>query len=184
MKRKILTLGVVMALAVVMVMPMAVMASNEGTQEASTLQSKSLNIVGKVADTAVGTITFPAGLPGATINNPSNNIDDTGDPQVVAASSEPVVRIKNGSTGALTVTLEITAWTNSIVASEDYELVDTTVTNVTTVDDVLSADGGAASVDTLVSIPATEYKALYLEVVLGDVGAVSGNSTLSILGES
>ena len=185
MKKRILTLGMVLALVAVLVVPSTVLASNTGTQNASTSQATTIEIVGKVADTAVGTITFPAGLPGATISAPYNSVDDTGDPQVLhATTSEPVVRLKNTSAGTLTVVLQITTWGNSVVASEDYELVATTDTTVAVVDDVLSANGQAATVNTAQTIGAGLYKALYLEVVLSALAAKTGASTLSILGES
>jgi len=144
-----------------------------------------ISIVDKVADTAVGTITFPEGAPDATVSDPFNNVDGDTDKQVLNAStSEPVVRLKNTSGGTLTVWLEIATWGNGVAVSEDYKLVDTTTTNVEVVDDVLSADGNAAIVNTTVTIDAAAYKALYLELVLSSLAGKSGSSTLTILGES
>jgi len=146
--------------------------------------STAISIVGKVGDTAITTITFPEGAPDATVSDPYNNVDTEADPQVLHASaSDPVVRLKNTSGGTLTVWLEITTWANGVAASEDYELVDTTTT-VAAVDDVLSADGGAASVDTAVSMATGTYKALYLELVLSSLAGKSGSSTITILGEA
>ena len=186
MKKRILALGIVLALVTALAVPMAVSAAdNDASQSASTAQSTSINIVSKVADTAVTTITFPAGTPSATVSDPYNNVDDTGDPQVLHAStSEPVVRLKNTSGGTLTVWLSITTWQNGVVTAEDFELVPVATTTVAVVDNVLSADGTAATVTTGTTIAASAYGALYLEVTLGDVGAVSGSSTLTILGES
>lgn len=147
-------------------------------------QAISILIVGKTDDTAITTITFPLGAPNATVSDPYNNVDTAADPQVLnGVNSEPVVRLKNPPGKKLLVTLQITGWTNGVVASEDYALVDTTVTNVAAVTNVLSADGGAASVATGVEIRSSSYKALYLEVVLGNLAGVSGISTLTILGE-
>ncbi len=185
MKKRILTLVGVLALVAVLVVPMALLAAdNEASQGASTGKSAAISIVGKIADTAVGTVTFPEGAPDATVSDPYNNVDTVADPQVLHASaSDPVVRLKNTSAGTLTVWLEITGWTAAAV-SEDYELVDTGTTTVAVVDDVLSSDGNAASVDTSVTMATTTYKALYLEITLSSSSGASGTSTLSILGET
>jgi len=186
MKKRILTLVGVLALVAVLVVPMALLATdNEAAQSASTGKSTAISIVGKVADTAITTITFPEGAPDATVSDPYNNVDTVADPQVLHASaSDPVVRLKNTSGGSFKVWLEITTWSNGVAASEDYELVDTGTTTVEVVDDVLSADGNAASVDTAVTIAAEAYKALYLEIVLSSSAGASGTSTLSVLGET
>lgn len=185
MKKLILTLGMALALVAALVAPMAALATNVGTQSASTAQATTIEIVGKVADTAVGTIIFPEGAPSAIISDPYNSVDTNTAPQVLhATTSEPVVRLKNTSGGTLTVWLGITSWTNDAVVSERYELVDTTATEVQTVTTVLSADGTAASVNTAATIADAAYKALYLEVTLGALAGKTGTSTLTILGES
>ena len=185
-EKKILILAGVLALAVTLVVSVAVLAAdNDASQEASTGKASTLYIVGKVADTAITTITFPEGAPSASISVPYNNVDGSGDPQVLHAStSEPVVRLKNTSAGTLQVWLEITTWSDGVAASEDYELVVTSDTTVEVVDNVLSADGNAASVDTSITIPTIDYKALYLELVLSALAGKSGTSTLTILGET
>ncbi len=184
----------VLALLAVLAAPMAALASNVGDQEASTASAETILIVSKAgtANVTVSTITFPEGLPGATISNPSNNQDGTaaGDintgPQVLSGTvSEPVVQLYNGSAGTLTVTLEITTWTNSVVVAEYYELVATDNLTVNAVDDVLSSNGAANSADTGITIDTLTYKALYLEVDLSSIVAnQAGESTLSILGQS
>ena len=179
----------VLILAAMLIISVAVFASNEATQQASTSKVTTITIVGKVDDTAVATITFPEAAPSSTVSNPYNSVDGSGDPpnknQVVAGSnSEPVVRLKNTSGGTLYVWLSITSWTNSIAASEDYELVATTTTDVSVVDDVLSSDGNANTVDTDISMDTGTYKALYLELNLSSVAGKTGTSTLSVLGES
>ena len=186
-----LNITIALTLAVVMTGGLSgatyVLAANTATQSASTATATTISVVGKVADTAITTITFPEGAPSATVSDPYNDVDTVSDPQVLSATvSEPVVRLKNTSGGTLNVTLEITTWntTAGFVASEDYELVATTTTNVAVVDDVLSSDGNANSVATGISIPTTEYKALYLELVLGSLAAKSDTSTLTVLGET
>jgi hypothetical protein len=52
------------------------------------------------------------------------------------------------------------------------------------VNDVLSADGNAASVATGASMTTGTYKALYLDLVLSAVAGKTGTSTLTILGET
>ncbi len=163
----------------------AIAAANDATQEATTAQATTINIVGKAADTTITTITFPESAPSSTISTPYNNVDTSGDPQVLASSdSEPVVRLKNTHSGTLQVWLEITTWSNGIVSSEDYELVDTTTTNIDEVNDVLSSDGNANSVDTAITMGTGTYKALYLELVLSSVAGQTGNSTITVLGET
>jgi len=185
---KILTsIGTLVLIAALVVPFQLASADNIATQQASTNKAITIHVVDKDDDTAVATITFPQGNPGATISNPYNNVNGANDPQVLSTSaSEPVVRLKNTATVSYNITLEITNWnaTHHIVASEDYELVDINITNVSVVDDVLSSDGGAAIVATGVSIGADAYKALYLEVVLGTAAGKSGSSTLTILGET
>lgn len=162
-----------------------VFASNSSTQEASTSQATTIEVVGKSSDTAVTTITFPEGAPSATVSAPYNDVDTDSDPQFLdASSSEPVVRLKNTSGGALDVTLEITSWTNGVAASEDYELVDTTSTNITSVSSVLSSDGNSNTVSTGESVASSGYKALYLELNLSGVANKTGTSTLTVLGET
>lgn len=160
-------------------------ASNTATQQATTTAATTISVVGKVADTAITTITFPEGAPSATISAPYNDVDTSSDAQVLSATvSEPVVRLKNTSGGTLNVTLQITSWTNGVAASEDYKLVATTDTTIAVVNSVLSADGNAASVATGTGITTGAYNALYLELVLSSLAGKSGTSTLTVLGET
>ncbi len=160
-------------------------AAHTSTQEASTSAATTISVVAKAADTGITTITFPQGAPNATIPVPFNNVNGVGSPQVLHSStSEPVVRLKNTSAGNLLVTLEITTWTNGVAASEDYELVATGTTTITVVDDALSADGNVATVATGVTMAASAYRALYLELVLSGVAGKTGTSTLTVLGET
>lgn len=184
-----LNIAIVLTLAVVMTGGLGgaayILAANTATQQASTAKATTISVVGKVADTAITTITFPEGAPGATVSTPYNNVDTVSDAQVLSGTvSEPVVRLKNTSGGTLNVTLEITTWTNGVAASEDYELVVTTDTTVVVVDNALSADGNAASVPTAIGITTGAYKALYLELVLSSLAAKTGTSTLTVLGET
>ncbi len=162
-----------------------VFAANTATQSGSTSSASTISVVGKVADDAITTITFPEGAPSATISVPYNDVDTVSDPQVLSGTvSEPVVRLKNTAGVTYNVTLEITTWSNSVASSEDYELVATTDTTIATVASALSADGNSASVDTAVSMTTGTYKALYLELVLSAVAGKTGTSVLTVLGET
>ena len=184
-----LNIVLALTLAVVMVGGLGgmtyVLASNVSTQQASSGLATTISVVGKVADTAITTITFPQGAPSATVSAPYNDVDTVSTPQVLSTTaSEPVVRLKNTAGVAYNVTLEIATWTNGVAVAEDYELVATTATGTAAVTKVLSSNGHAASVLTGISIPSTEYKALYLELVLSAVAGKTGTSTLTVLGET
>jgi len=184
-----LNIVLVLTLAVIMVGGLSgityVLAANTANQTASSGSATTISVVGKVADTAITTITFPQGAPSATVSDPYNDVDTSSDPQVLSGTvSEPVVRLKNTAGVAYNVTLEIATWTNGVAVAEDYELVATTATGTAAVTKVLSSDGHAASVLTGISIPSTEYKALYLELVLSAVAGKTGTSTLTVLGET
>lgn len=162
-----------------------VLAANTATQQASSAKATTISVVGKLADTDITTITFPEGAPNATVAVPYNDVDTVSDAQVLSGTvSEPVVRLKNTAGLTYNVTLEITTWSNGVAASEDYELVATTLTNIATVASVLSSNGNANSVATGASMGTGTYKALYLELVLSAIANKTGNSTLTVLGES
>ena len=183
MKKKILTLGMVLALVAVLVMPMAVLADNTGTQSASTSQSASLEIVANDGSTAVSTITFPIGAAGDEIENPYNNIDGAGalEQTYHLTASIPVVAIKNATGGALTVSLTVGAWANSVVASERYLLVQNEDSTVEATEVTAALSGTVA---TGISIADSDVGDLYLEVTLGALSGVAGTSSLTVLGES
>ena len=162
-----------------------VLAANTSTQSASTQSATTISVMGKVADTAITTITFPQAAPSATVSASYNDVDTSSDPQVLSSTvSEPVVRLKNTAGVTYNVTLEIATWTNGVAAAEDYELVATTATGTAAVAQVLSADGNAATVVTGVSMDTATYKALYLELGLSAMAGKTGTSTLTVLGES
>src|SRR3989338_7292480 len=171
----------VSSLAVLMIVGLSginyVLAGNTSTQSAST-----------AADTTITTITFPEGAASATVSNPYNDVDTVSDAQVLhATTSEPVVRLKNTSGGALNISLSISSWTGTIAASEGYALSDPATTTTSTVTDSnLSTDGtdGLSPVATGVSVGAASYKALYLELILSSSAGATGTSTLTVLGES
>jgi hypothetical protein len=173
--------GIVIAIYGILIFSLAPAVKADGDSDAITIVGKTDTSVA-----AVSTITFPAGLPGAIISNPSSNAagEEEGTPQKLDASaSEPVVQLYNTSGGTLNVWLGITSWTDGAVVAENYELVDTDNVTVAAVDSVLSSDGTANTVDTTVSMDTLTYKALYLKATLGATTGLSGTSTLTILGE-
>ena len=186
MKKRILAIGIVLGLITVLAVPMAVLAGHQAGQGASTAQATSITIVGKTATSTavVSTITFPEGSTGAVISDPYSDAVGAGEatPQLLdAASSKPVVQLKNGSVGTLKVWLAITAWTDA-VASERYELSDPLTT---TTSDLSGATAlTTTSTDTGSTIGADAYLALYLEVTLSASAGASGTSTLTVLGET
>jgi len=138
-------------------------------------------------DTAVTTITFPEGVPEGTVDAPYNDVDGSGDPQVLSpTASEPVVKIKNTHASVTyNIILEITTWTNSLVNMEYYNLATDGATDIQTVISELSnANGAARTVSTGVSIAAGAYKDLYLKLTLSSIAGKTGSSTLTILGEA
>ncbi|MCK5122967.1 MAG: hypothetical protein KAQ87_02360 [Candidatus Pacebacteria bacterium] len=136
-------------------------------------------------DTNLTTITFPESATEDTISAPYNNLDGSGDPQVLSATvSEPIAKIKNTGGVTYNITLEITTWTNSVANMEYYNLAADGDTNINAVTAELSdTNGTARSVSTSVSIAAGTYKDLYLKLVLSSAAGKTGTSTLTILGE-
>ena len=190
MEKKILALTGALVLAATLIVSEAVLAAHQATQEASTAKATTFLIGGTettTKDTAVSTITFPEAAPGTTVDAPYNNVDGSGDPQVLSTTaSEPAVKIKNTHASAnYNVVLEITTWTNSLVDKEYYNLAGDGVTTIDAVTTELSAaNGGANTVSTGVSIGAATYKDLYLKLDLTSVGSKTGTSTFSVLGET
>ena len=190
MEKKILALAGALVLVATLIVSEAVLAAYQATQQASTSKATTFLIGGTettTKDTAVSTITFPEAVPGTTVDAPYNDIDSSGDPQVLSTTaSEPAVKIKNTHASAsYNVVLEITTWTNSLVDKEYYNLAGDGATNIDAVTTELSAaNGGANTVSTGVSIGAATYKDLYLKLGLTSVGGKTGTSTLSVLGET
>ena len=188
-KKLLEKLNVVLLLAVMMVGGLGVasyvLAGNTANQQASTSAATTVSVVGKVADTAITTITFPVAAASATVSIPYNNVDTVSSSQVLSATvSEPVVRLKNTSAGTLDITLQIDTWTNGVVSAEYYSLVPVATTTVNTVTSALSADGNSATVDTSTTIGAGAYDGLYLKLVLSAVAGQTGTSTLTVLGQT
>jgi type II secretory pathway pseudopilin PulG len=182
MKKGILSIALSLALISTFVAPTVVMASNEATQSASTNQATTIAIKAQDYSTDVAEITFPAGTPGATISNPSNDQSETqtfGD----AGTAKPVVTLVSDAT--YTVYYQITEFSGDVVASEYYLLNDkgavcadaASVSNAVTFDSITSTS-------TTIDAGTDNAKDFYLKVVLSSSAGKSGSSTLTILGES
>lgn len=136
---------------------------------------------------SVSTITFPEGAPGATVSQPYNNINGSGNPQTFggAGSAKPVVTLYNGGGSTLKIWHNISTFTNDIVSSEYYLVNDkeaactsaSCITNNVTFD--ANTDTG-----TTITAGAGYEKDFYLKVGLNLIASKSGTSTLTILGEA
>lgn len=182
MKKKILSLGMVLAL-LAMALPMAVFATNEGTQSATSSKATSITIMGQDYTTAVTTITFPVGAPSAVISNPSNGTTTQGFGG--AGVAKPVVTLLNGSTGVLKIWYTIATFSNGVAASEKYliaakgaAVANEAAVNVAVVFGTLT--------DSLITITngAGNEKDLYLVLTLSALAGKTGTSLITILGES
>ncbi|MDO8522674.1 MAG: hypothetical protein Q7S12_00085 [bacterium] len=134
--------------------------------------------------TAVTSITFPSGAPGATVSAPTNSASNT---QIFggAGTAKPVVTLYNGGGSTLTIWYNITTFTNSVVSSENY-LVNAKGAACADASCITgSATFGAdTTTGTTIAVGAGNEKDFYLKINLGSVAAKSGNSTLTILGEA
>ncbi len=186
MKKKILTIGMVLALVAVLAVPMAALATNQGTQDASTSPAATILIrdVGNTAD--VTTITFPQGAPGAVISNPSSNIPETQILTGVDTAATPVAILTSAAAYTLWYNVTSTSTWGDAVASEklytiaiagtlDLTTFGTSAYNMTT--------WGTDQVTTQ-TLAAGVNKELYLQVTLSALSGKTGTSTLTILGES
>lgn len=184
LKKKILTLGIVLALVMALVIPTAVVADNTGTQGASTTSAETLLIQNQDSSETVSVITFPAGTPGSTVSNPSNNAA-VPEMQVFGAAgvAQPVVTLTNNAAVPYILWFNISTFANGVVASESYEILaeeaaclsDAAITNAVTF---------GTNTSTTTTITATTNMDLYLKVVLSSLAGKSGTSTITILGES
>ena len=185
MKKRFLTLGMVLALLAVMVMPSVAFAANSASQGATTSAATTINICKQDYATAVTTITFPAGAPGAEVSNPSNGTDNQAFGG--AGTAKPVVTLVNTAAVQYTIWYNITTFENGVVASEKYVILakGAACADAAAVDQAVTFDADATTGTTIAATgDDTAMKDLYLKVTLGTVGAKSGTSTLTILGES
>ncbi len=187
MKKKILTLGMVVALVAVLVVPMAALATNEGTQSASTTQATSISIR-NIADNAdVTTITFPAAAGGSVVSNPASNIPETQILTSVAADATPVAILTSAVAYTLWFTITDTSnWAETVVSESIFtQAIDATL-------DLTAFAAGDLAItvwDTNTSatpqaLAAGVNKELYLQITLQNASGETGTSTLTVLGET
>jgi hypothetical protein len=183
--KKYFAMGIILAVAAVIIVPLVALAGNTGTQGASTSgQSNSISIKAQDYNTDVSEITFPKGAPNATVSNPTNGVGTDQQQFGGAGVAKPVVTLVNSSGIDYNISYTITAFTNSVVANEYYALLDKGQA-------CLNADAISTSVNfgantNLGSIGAdgvASQKDLYLKITLGPGSALEGTSSITILGE-
>ena len=191
-ENKSLILVSVLALIITLVGQTTVWAAvNDATQSATTNSATTIEIKKQDYSTAVATITFPSGAPSAVVSNPSNGTDTQGFGGAGVAS--PVVTLVNTAAAAYNVWYNITAFSNSVVSSESYVIIAKggacadadAITQSATLD---SSDH--VTTGTVTTIAATgdggeaDERDFYLKVTLSASAGKTGESTLTILGES
>jgi len=184
-KKRILALAGVLALMAVLVVPTTALASNVGTQGATTDKASTITIVGQDYSTPVSAITFPAGAPGAVISTPTN---DQTEIQVfgAAGTAKPVVALLNGSSGALKIWYTITTFSPDLTDSTEKYLIstkgavcaDADAVNLPVVFTTLTE-----SASTITNGAGNEMD-LYLVLTLGAAAGGTGSSTITIFGET
>lgn len=137
--------------------------------------------------TSVSSITFPEGDSGTTVSQPYNNVDGSGSPQTFggAGVAKPVVTLYNGGASTLTIWYNITTFTNGIVSSENYLINNKAAAcaDASCINGTVTFDADTSTVGTIAAGAGNE-KDFYLKIVLSTVAGKSGNSTLTILGET
>jgi hypothetical protein len=188
--KKWLCLTLFLALAAVLTVPAAVDAASQVTQSASTRNFTAVSIKAQDYLSDVSGIVFPIGSPGETVSNPYNTVNSSSSPQAfgTGGAARPVVTLVNtDASHEYVIHYNITSWTNNVVASEYYvvkekgadcavdalnnQVVFDTNNNTSVI--IAPSSGGDSS-----------KKDLYLKVVLGNTGGLSGSSTISIISEA
>ena len=171
-------LGITLTAAAI---PTVALAANNAEQSATTNAATTIGINAQDGETAVTTITFPAGDIGTEVSNPTNSEAET---QVFggAGTAKPVVTLD--SPAAYSVWFQVEDFSSSVVASESFALLEsgaacadaTALASSMTLDDTPYDSG--------VDITDAAVMDLYLKVTLGSVAGETGTSTLTVLGES
>lgn len=159
--------------------------ANRGYRSSHSMTS--IDIRAKNYTTAVSTITFPESAPSTSVTQPYNNIDTVSSPQTFggAGTAEPVVTLYNDGIYTLTIWYNITTFTNGIVSNE-YYLINTKGGACADADSISNSVTFDTDTSTAVTIApgAGNEKDFYLKTTLSGLAAVSGTSTLTILGEA
>ena len=190
MKKRILTLGIVVALVAALAIPMATLADNTAGQGAGTTYATTIQIKNTADDGDVSSIAFPGSAAGSEVTNPTSTADVSGgDTQVLtteAGDASPVALLK--SAAAYTIWYQVNdtdnwdetvsgenLWTITIDDPLDKATFDSSCATITTWDTPQS---------TTQTLAAGVAKELYLTVDLENVAGSQGQSVLIILGES
>jgi hypothetical protein len=144
--------------------------------------------------TLVSDITFPAGDPSTVVSLPTNGVGvEVQTFSTTPGDAKPVVTLVNTAAVAYNVWYNITAFSNSIVSSENYVIIvkGGACANAAAITESATLDGSNhVTTGTVTTIAATgdgdeaDERDLYLKVTLGTSWGKTGASTLTILGET
>ncbi|MDH5364487.1 MAG: hypothetical protein OEW82_04890 [Dehalococcoidia bacterium] len=187
MKKRILALAGVLALVAVLIVPMAVLAGNEATQEASSSKATTIAIDAQDGVTGISAITFPPATPSTEVTGAYNDHDTSSSPQAFGATSLPVVTLVTSTAYKAHITITSgTGWT-TIVTDENYYIdiaKARTITKATFDSNKSTYSSWGTDVNTNVALATANANDLYLTIDLTASAGKSGTSTLTILGES
>lgn len=185
MKQKIIILGVALLLVAALVLPAAVLASHEAQQEAATEMATTIAIKAQDGTTDVTKITFPEDAPSATVKAPYNDHDTDASPQTFSDSaSKPVVTLISAVNYKVIVEIADTLGWADLVTREGFFLTDSTVVTEAIFDTgKFNITVWDTEIDTTFTVTET-VKNLYLDITLTALAGKTGESTISILGES
>ena len=188
--RHIISISLVLAIVAVLFAPItAIAADNSALQAASTINTTAIQICAQDYATPVGTITFPAAVPGSTVSVPYNNVNGSGSAQSFgdAGVAHPVVTLVNTDPSFQMVAhCTISTWSEDTV-TEEYYLVNLKATaclNESAIDQSVTfgEDMNIGQLDQSTVVPGSQ-RDLYLKVKLSETGGLNGTSTISILSE-
>jgi hypothetical protein len=188
--KRIFCLTLILSVMMIIMAPVLSYAASSATQSASTRNFTAISIKAQDYQTDVSNITFPIGSPGTTVSNPYNVINTNSSPQAFgeAGSARPVLTLVNtDASHQYYIYYNISAWSNSVVASEYYLINDKGVacTNDSAITNAVVFNANTNTGSTIAPSPDTNgcKKDLYLKVLLSNTGGLSGTSTISIISE-
>jgi hypothetical protein len=190
MRKRIISIGLVLALISVLITASQTSAANTVGQNATTNNVSAIAIRSQNYSSDVTTIIFPPGSPGSTVSNPYNNVDTSSSPQRYGGAGDayPAVTLVNTDTSyEYIIYINIGTWSNNVVSSEYFLVNDYRVacsdasaisTQITFGTNTNTSKTITPSVD-----PNGSRKDLYLKSVLSNVGGLTGSSTITIISE-
>jgi hypothetical protein len=138
--------------------------------------------------TSVLNITFPAGDPSTVVSLPTNGVGvEVQTFSATPGDAKPVITLVNTVATAYNIWYNITAFSNSVVSSENYVIIAKggACANADAINQSATLDGSNyVTTGTVTAIAATGELDLYLKVTLGTLWGKTGDSTLTILGET